>query len=202
MTRVILDSATKTHFLHHLEIELCAHFDPLRFQKFVLAFKPRDPLIQFNPDSLDRTAHFLVRGDELFRWKEGESVGSVDGGASEWIEPSDLVDFVSEEFDSNCFLVRGCRIHFYHVPSGSEFSAREGDIVSLVKHINQLGQEKLAGNLLSAINLAGHVLVVFRGTQTVDTGYACHYDDILTGQQRTGGGQPKSLDFLIDGRIF
>src|SRR5262245_36442231 len=104
MARVILDSAAKSPFLHHLKIELRTHLDPLRFQKLVLAFEPGDPLVQFNANSLHRTAHFLVGSDELFGGKERESIGRVDGRASERIESSDLVDLIPEEFDSNCFL--------------------------------------------------------------------------------------------------
>src|ERR1700747_1598869 len=137
MAGVIFDPATKSHFLHHLEIELGTHLDPLRFQKFVLAFKPGNTFVQLDANGLNRPAHFLVWGDELFLRKEGE-----------------LVAFVSEEFDSNCFLIRGRWIYFYHIASGPKFPTRQSDVVSLIKHVDQLGQEKLTGDLLSTIDLA------------------------------------------------
>src|SRR5258708_36126168 len=149
MAGVIFDPAAKSHFLHHLEIELGAHLDPLRFQKFVLAFKPGNTFVQLNANGLDRAAHFFVWGDELFRWKQGESVRSGDGRAGKRIESSDLVDFVSEEFDSNCFLVRGRRIYFYHIASGPKFSTRQSAIVSLVKHVDHPRQHKPTRTLLS-----------------------------------------------------
>ena len=54
----------------------------------------------------------------------------------------DQIDLVTEEFDPDRFLVEGSRINLHYVAPGAESSTGQGDVVALVKHIHQLGQQK------------------------------------------------------------
>ena len=65
MARIVLDAIAESHFLHHLQIKLCALFKPLRLDKLVLALQNGNTLVEFLPNRSDRPLKLVIRSDEL-----------------------------------------------------------------------------------------------------------------------------------------
>src|ERR1700680_3696055 len=161
MSGVIFDAAAKAHLLHHFQVKLRAHLDPLRFEKLSVRFKPFHPLIEFYANRFERTSHFFVWGDELLCRIEGESVKLLHGLAGEWIEARDQINFVTEELDAYRFLIKGGWMDFHHIAASAESSARQRDVVAFVKHIDELCEQAFAGDLLPFNDGTHHVCVIF-----------------------------------------
>ena len=61
--RVVLDAVAVADFLHHLEVVLRAHPQPLRLEQLALALEVGQPLLQLGLDAHDGLAHALVARD-------------------------------------------------------------------------------------------------------------------------------------------
>ena len=114
----------------------------------------------------------------------------------------DAVDLVAEELDADGFVVEIGRLDLHDVAAHAETAAVEGDVVALVEHVHQLGEDGLAADLLPAFHGEQHVHVILGRAQAVDAGDAGDDDDIAAGEQGAGGGEAEALDLLIDGGIL
>ena len=64
--------------LHHLEVVLGAHAQPLGLEQLALLLEPGQPLLQLGLDAHDRHAHALVAGDVVRGREEHELVELLD----------------------------------------------------------------------------------------------------------------------------
>ena len=71
--RVVLDAVAVADLLHHLQVVLGAHPQPLRLEQLAVGLEPREPLLQLGLDADDRLAHPLVAGD-VVRGREDEDL--------------------------------------------------------------------------------------------------------------------------------
>src|SRR5438128_12362190 len=101
--------------------------------------------------------------------------------SSKRIEPRDCIEIVSEKFQPDSFFVSGGRIDLDHVAADAKFSARETDVVALVKHIDQATEHGLARDVLAAFYGQRHPFVIFGLGNAVDAGNARHNDRVAPG---------------------
>ena len=131
------------------------------------------------------------------------SVESVDDDApGEGIELADALDLVAKELHANRLVVHLRLMHLDHVAAHAEFSAAEGDIVALVKHVHKLCKECFARQHLSPLDRDQHLQEIFRRRQTVDAGHTGDDDRVRPGQQRADRRKPEPFDLFVDRRIL
>src|SRR6478752_6204966 len=105
-------------------------------------FKPLNPVVELFANRLKRPLHFFVWGHELLCRIESKAVDLLDSLSGEGIKAGDQINLVTEKLNTDCFLIEGSWINFHHIAAGAKSSSRQSDIVALVKHIHELGQEK------------------------------------------------------------
>ena len=168
MPRIIFDSVAKTHLLQHFEIVFGANAKSLRFEKFVLRFQHFNPVLQFDPDRLQRAIQFVGGRDELFRGEKCNYAKRFARVSGQRIESGDRIDLISEEFKSHRFFVCGGGIDFDDVAAHPEFTARKTDIVPFVKHVDQPTEDCFARSVLTAFYREQHSFVIFRRRDPID----------------------------------
>src|SRR2546423_9274080 len=116
---------------------------------------------------------------------------------SQGIEPRDRVYFVTEEFEPNCFFIRGGRINFDNIAADPEFSTREIHVIAFVEHIDETTERCFAADLLPAFHRQEHALVIFRRGDAIDTGNARDHDGVTAGEQDARDGQKYMAGYLL-----
>ena len=56
MSGVILDAAAEAHLLHHFQIKLCAHLDPLCFEKLGVRLQPFHSFVELFANRFEHSA--------------------------------------------------------------------------------------------------------------------------------------------------
>ena len=199
---VVFDALAEAHFLHHFDVVFGAHFDALGFEEFALFLKPSDAFVEFSTDGNDGAAEFVGRGDELFGGVEGV-VGELESdGAGEDVDDGDAVDFIAEEFDADGFGIEVGGDDLDDVATGAEGAALEDDVIALVEHVDELGEEKFAGDLATDFEGEHHAFVVFGRAEAVDAGDGGDDDDVLAAEEAAHGGEAEALDLVVDAGVL
>ena len=202
VARIVFDPGAETHFFHHLEVELGAHFEALGFEEFALRLELGEASVEFGADGAEGAPEFVLRGDELFGGENGQAGDGFIDVAGQRIEEADAVDVVAEEFHADGFLVHVGRVDLDHVATDPEFAAAEGDIIASVEEIDEASEEGFAREVGACSEREEHLLVVFRRGETVDARHAGHDEDVAAGEQGAGGGEAEAFDLLVDRGIF
>ena len=172
MAGVVLDAVAVAHLLHHLEVVLGAHFEPLCLEIFPVRLEECHPLDHLVTDPPHGNLHLLLRGDELLR-REERQVGEVaPGPAGEGIEDGHPVDLVAEELDPDRLLVVLGRKDLEHVAAHAEPAPGEFDLVPLVEHLDDPLQHLLPGDPIATLEGEDHLEEVLGGGESVDAGDA------------------------------
>ena len=98
--RVVLDAVAVADLLHHLEVVLRAHPQPLRLEQLALRLEPGEALLQLGLDAHDRPAHPLVAGDVVGGGEDHDLGELPELLAREGIDDRDPVDRVAEHLDA------------------------------------------------------------------------------------------------------
>ena len=72
MAGVIFNAVAEAHFEHHFDVEFCALAEAFGFEVFAEFFEFSDALVEFFTDGADCALDFVVGGDELFCWVDGD----------------------------------------------------------------------------------------------------------------------------------
>src|SRR6185436_15205320 len=115
--------------------------EPLRFEKFVVPFEIFDSVFELGPDRLQRAIQLVCRSHELLRRKKCDYAERFARMAGEGIKARDRVDFIAKKFQAHRFLVGGGGINLDHVAANTKLSARERNVVALVKHVDQAAED-------------------------------------------------------------
>ena len=75
-------------------------------------------------------------------------------------------------------------------------------IVALVEDLDQAREDLLARDLLAFFEHQQHAVIGFRRAEAVDAADAGDDDAIAALEQRTGGGEAKLVEFVVDGGFF
>ena len=188
--------------MQHFEIVLRAEAEALRFEKFILRFQNFDSVFQLGANRLQRAIQLVRRRDELFGWKKCHHAERFARVAGQRIEAGDRIQFVAEEFQPDCFLVRSGGINFDHVATDAELAARKTDVVALIEHVDQPTEHCFARSMLAAFYREQHSFVIFRRRDAVNAGNARDHDGVAPCQQCAGRGQSQPLDLFVNRRVL
>ena len=142
--RVVLDAVAVADLLHHLEVVLRAHAQPLRLEQLALLLEPGEALLELGLDADDRLPHPLVAGDVVGGREDDELVEHGDLLAGERVDHLDPLDLVAEQLDADRRLLVG-GVHLDGVAPHPELAPHEVHVVALVVHVDELAQDRRAG---------------------------------------------------------
>jgi hypothetical protein len=86
MPGVIFNAVAETHFLHHFEIVIGTHLEPLGLEKFVFFFKLLKSRFKFSFNGEDCALDFFVGGDEVLGGEKNHGVLFFEGISRERFE--------------------------------------------------------------------------------------------------------------------
>ena len=95
-----------------------------------------------------------------------------------------------------------CRKNINGVAANPEMPAGELNVIALVLHADQLGDQIALAQLIALANDQHHLVVVRWVADTVDAGDRGHDHRVTTLQQRLGRRQPHLFNVLVDRRVF
>src|SRR4029450_11569230 len=106
--RVVLDPAAVSDLLHHLEVVLGAHAEPLGLEQLALLLEPAQALGQLGLYALDGPAHALLAGDIVRGRVDPQVFERADLLPRYRVDHRGPVELVAEQLDAeDRLLVRG-----------------------------------------------------------------------------------------------
>ena len=118
------------------------------------------------------------------------------------IDLSNSVYLVSKKFHTHCRITVICRKNLQRISMHPEGSSSKVHLISCILYIYQRPDDIIPVFFHSRTQRYHHSHIVFRTSQTVNTGNASYHDDIFPLHQRGGRRQTQFIDFLVDRGIF
>ena len=143
MARIIFNPGTEPHFLHHFQVVLRPHLDPLRLQQPAVALEPPDALAQLLADGEDGALHFIARGHELFRRENHVRLERFQLVARQRFKARQPFDFIAKKFHPQTVLAPG-RPDLDRIAAHPEIAALEGTVIARVLEVHQAGKKLVA----------------------------------------------------------
>src|SRR5689334_10488564 len=169
--RVILDAMAVPDLFHHFEIEHGPLVKPLRLDQLSLSLQLRTPNLQLRPNRLHRGLFRQPRHHIMcFRIDRQTLVGLPDL-SEKGIDLRQALDLLPPHFDSISAVVVGW-IDLDYIPADSKSAPAKVVIASIIKDLDQLGDDFFSGNTLPLFQHQEHSVIRFRRPQTVDAAYA------------------------------
>ena len=183
MPGVVFDAIAKTHFLHHLEVELGSHANALGLDEFALPLELRDPFLQLAPDSRHGGSKLVMRRHKLLRREKGECRERGAGVPGERVKHADPVDFIAKKLHPHRLVVILRRMNLNHITPHPEFSATESDVVALVEHLHDFCEEFLPRDPLPRMDRDEHLQKILGRREAIDARNAGHDNRVPARQQ-------------------
>ena len=184
MPRVVLDAVAVPDLPDHLEIEHRPLMKPLGLEQLSFRFKQRAMLIELLLDRLDRELRPVPRGHEVGLRVDGDLVEPAKNLARQWVEPGELVHFVTKQPDSKRVLfVR--RHHFDDVAADAEGAATEFHVVAFVLDLDQLTQDLIAIDALTELQRQQQPVIRLGRAQAVNARDTGDDDDVAPFEERS-----------------
>ena len=202
MKRIILNPITEPDLLHHLQVIVGAHLQPLDLQQLSPLFKELQSSLQFHADISGRAFQIGFAADIMTPREDNRPAAFPRSYRTERInigEPFNLIPPIFNPQDP-VFLIGGKYLH--HIPPNPKGTPVEIKIVSLILEVNQILEETAAGILIARLELNNLIPVFLGGTEAIDTGYAGNDNNIPSGPEGIGGRVPHPVDLFINGRVF
>ncbi len=138
---VVLDAVAEADLLHHLEVVLGAHAQPLGLEQLALALEQGQALLQLGLDAGDGGGHAGLARHVVGGGEHDQLVERIDPLAGEGVDHVDGLDLVTEELDAHGGLVVG-RVHLDGVAPHPELAPHQVEVVALVLHVDQAAQDR------------------------------------------------------------
>ena len=201
MARVVLDARAEADLLHHLEVELGTHAQPLSLEELALTLQLLQALVQLLLDGADSALHGGRARRVVRRREDGDRVELGDDVAGQRVQRVERFDLVAEQLDPDRVLLVD-RDDLDRVAAHPELAAREVDVVALVLHVDEAADERVAPHVLADLQRNHRLQVLLGRTEAVDAGHGGDHDDVAPAQERVRRGVPQALDLGVDGRIL
>ena len=194
---VVLDAVAITHLLNHLKVVLGSHTKSLRFEKFSLALKQRQLLLQLIFNTANSFTQSVVTGHIVSSGKNQQLRGFGECFTSERIDHGDSVDGVAEHFNTNNILFVG-GMHLNGVAAHSEITAPKGHVVAVVLEIYQPPQHAALVVIDTYMNFKQLAFVLVRVTHTVNARNTRNHNGVAPREQGGSCRVTKSINLFVD----
>ncbi len=202
VARVVFNARAIAKFLHHFKIKLGALLKPLRLHKLVSGLKKAQPLAQFVPDVGHGPFQIVPIRDVMAGGINDRLADVADDFPGERIDLAHGFNFVPEEFQPQgpFMLVGGDNLK--HVPPHAEGAAVKVDVVALVLHVDEAGDDGIHAGALPRLHGDDQPRVVLGRAEAVNARDGGHNDHVAPRQQGVGGRVTELVDVVVDGRVF
>ena len=137
MSRIVFDAGAKTRFAQHLDIEVRAFRNALRFQQAVVLHEPLFLLLKLRLDVRDRPLQLVMADHVMGRREHHQMIQARLDVSGHDIDLKDAVDLVSEEFDAEGIACLGRRHHLHGVAVHAEAAALQFHVVPRILHVDE-----------------------------------------------------------------
>ena len=201
MARVILDASAGPDLEHHLDVEIGARLESLRFEQLVRCAQIRQSLHQLLANEGNRALDGRPRCHEMLGGIDRGLLQIRDRISSQRINLADPLYLVAPHLDAHALLLVG-RQNFDRIAAHPERPALQSHVVARVLDLHQRTENVVAGDLL-AFGQRHHLLAVAaRISQPVNRRHRRHDDDVVALHQARGRAQTQPVDVLVDRRIL
>ena len=188
-------------WLHHLDVVIGAHPQPLRLEQLALALELGQPLLELLLDGRDGLRHPLRACDVVGGREDAQRVDLADDVAGQRVHVVQRLDLVAEELDAHGeLLIR--RDDLDGVAAHPERAAGERHVVAGVLHVDQQPQQPVAWHLVADLQLDRAVQVGLRRAEAVDAGHRRDHHHVAPRQQARCRRVPQPLDVVVDRAVL
>ena len=138
--RVVLDAAAEADLLHHLQVVLGAHAQALGLEELALLLEPCEALLQLLLDADDGSLHAFLAGGVVGGGEDRHVLDLAEDLAGEGVDLAHPLDVVAEHLQADGRLLVG-REDLDGVAPHPELAADEVEVVALVLHVDELGED-------------------------------------------------------------
>jgi hypothetical protein len=179
MPRVVLDAVAEAHLLEHLQVVERALLEALALEQLALPLQLRQALAQLLPDRVHGPMALVLGGDVVGAGVDAVVVELAQDLATQGLDLANGLDLVAPVLDAHgpVFLVGGEDLD--HVAADAEGAAMEVHVVALVLDVDQVPQQRVAAQLLAALQAHDHLLIPFGRADAVDAAHRGDDDHVL-----------------------
>ncbi len=194
---VILDPGAAAGGGDHLQVEIGALLEPLRFEQAAFGLELLQPLGEFVTDRLARLLQRRSRGHIVRVRIDADMVEVGDLFPRQRVELGDLLDLVAEEADppGHIFIVRG--EDFEAVAAHAEIAARERLVVALVLECDELADDLAVVDALPFLEVEDHRRIGLDRPDAIEARYRGDDDHIVAFEQRARRRVAHAVDRLV-----
>ena len=137
---VVLDAVAETHLAQHLEVVVGAHPQALGLEELAFGLQDLEAVGELGLDPDHGPGHPVVGGDVVRRREHHQLLELAEDLAGERVEAHESLHRVAEQLDPESALFVG-REDVDGVAPHPELTPREAELVALVGHIDEAGQD-------------------------------------------------------------
>ena len=112
------------------------------------------------------------------------------------------VHFITKQLDAHRPVVIACRENLDDIPPHPEIASLQHQIISLILHSDQPPENGIPVRFLPLVQGQHHLMIAFRGAETINTGHTGNHNHIPPLKEGAGGRVPQLINLIIDGRIL
>ena len=194
---VVLDPRAGPGGGDHLQVEVGALLQPLRFQQLALGHQLLQPLGQL---VLDRLGRLLQRRTGRHVMRVGEHADVVERRdllAGQRIELDDLLDLVAEERHAPGGVLIMRREDLQRVALHAKVAAGKGGVVALVLQADELADDLALVDHLTLLQVEDHRRIGLDRADAVQARHRRDDDDVVAFQQRSRRRMAHPVDRLV-----
>ena len=175
---IVLNSGAISQLLNHFNIVIRPLCNALRLNQLALLLEILHPRITFLANLSHCPVHFLPGGHIVTGRINCHVVQNARGGAGNHVDFRNALNFISEKFHANGFVMRVYRENLHGVSPHTEHISLKCNVVSLIANFNQLLHQLFLLFGLAGAQRNDHVCIVNGVTQTVNAGNRRYHYDI------------------------
>ncbi len=197
VARVVLDAIAVADLGQHLQIELGALRQALRFDQLVLGVQLLQALAQFLLDGGKRVQHGAARSDVVRSRIDRVARQLAQGLARERVEHGEVFDLAVEQLDAQRLCIAFGRVYVDHFTTHAIGRATQLGVVAGVLHLRKSPDQLALLDALATHHVQHHLEVLVRVAQAIDRRHRAYDQGVLALQQRLGRRQAHLLDVLV-----
>ena len=202
MSRIVLNSGTKSGLSHHLHIKVGSLRNSLRLQKLVIALKISHLLFQLFQNILRSRHHLFFRHNIVGRREDCHMAKLCFHLAGQCINFHNPIHFVTEKFDPVCLTAGISRKYFQNISTHTERTSFEIHLVSRILDIDQFVNYLIAVLDHTRSQRNYHLLIINRASKSVDAGHRRNNDHIISLRKCCRRRVAQLIDLIVDRRVF
>ena len=180
VSRIVLDTGTKTGLPHHLHIKIRTLRNSLCLQKLVIGLKISHLLLQLFQNILRRSHHLLFWHYIMGRREDCHVAKLRLYLSRQRVDLRNSIHLIAKEFNAIRLASGIRRKDLQHISAHTEGSSFEIHLISRILNIDQLVDHFVSILFHSRSQRNHHFFIVDRAAQTVNTGNRRHDDHVIS----------------------